>query len=84
MMNLSGAALVAATIAMGLASGLFYTFACSVMIGLGQTGDRSGLGSHVRLPHLGARPARTRHRGVTLISHRRHGLTPRYRFRRSR
>ena len=41
MVNLSGAALVAATIAMGLASGLFYTFACSVMIGLGQTGDRT-------------------------------------------
>jgi uncharacterized membrane protein len=41
MMNLSGAALVVATIAIGLASGLFYTFACSVMIGLGQTGDRT-------------------------------------------
>jgi uncharacterized membrane protein len=36
-----GAALVAATIAMGLASGLFYTFACSVMIGLGQADDRT-------------------------------------------
>jgi uncharacterized membrane protein len=40
--NLSeSAALVAATIAMGLASGLFYTFACSVMIGLGQADDRT-------------------------------------------
>jgi uncharacterized membrane protein len=36
-----GAALVAATITTGLSAGLFYTFACSVMIGLGATSDRT-------------------------------------------
>lgn len=38
---LRGATLVAATIAMGLAAGLFYTFSISVMPGLGRTGDRT-------------------------------------------
>jgi len=36
-----GVALVAATMAMGLIAGLFYAYACSVMIGLGRTDDRT-------------------------------------------
>jgi uncharacterized membrane protein len=36
-----GASLVAATITMGLAAGLFYTFSIAVMPGLGRTADRS-------------------------------------------
>jgi uncharacterized membrane protein len=36
-----GISLVAATITMGLAAGLFYTFSISVMPGLGRTADRS-------------------------------------------
>jgi len=36
-----GASLIAATITMGLAAGLFYTFSISVMPGLAQTADRS-------------------------------------------
>ena len=41
-MNLSrGVTLIAATIAMGLVAGLFYAYACSVMIGLGRSSDRT-------------------------------------------
>jgi uncharacterized membrane protein len=36
-----GATLIAATITMGLAAGLFYTYACSVMLGLRGTDDRA-------------------------------------------
>jgi uncharacterized membrane protein len=36
-----GVSLIAATITMGLAAGLFYTFSISVMPGLGRTADRS-------------------------------------------
>jgi uncharacterized membrane protein len=36
-----GASLVAATIAMGLIAGLLYAYACSVMVGLGRTDDRT-------------------------------------------
>ncbi|WP_020580353.1 DUF1772 domain-containing protein [Actinopolymorpha alba] len=35
------AALVAATITMGLSAGLFYAYACSVMLGLAQADDRA-------------------------------------------
>jgi len=35
------AVLVAATVAMGLMAGLFYAYACSVMIGLSRTDDRT-------------------------------------------
>jgi uncharacterized membrane protein len=38
---LRGASLVAATITMGLAAGLFYTFSISIMPGLGRAADRS-------------------------------------------
>ncbi|HEY3895263.1 MAG TPA: anthrone oxygenase family protein [Pseudonocardiaceae bacterium] len=38
---LRGASLVAATLTMGLVAGLFFTFAMSVMPGLGRTGDRT-------------------------------------------
>ena len=38
---LRGVSLVAATITMGLAAGLFFTFSISVMPGLGRTADRS-------------------------------------------
>jgi uncharacterized membrane protein len=41
MMDLRGAVLVAATIAMGLVAGLFYAYSCSVMIGLGRANDRT-------------------------------------------
>ncbi len=40
-----GGALVAATIAMGLIAGLFYAYACSVMVGLGRTDDRTFVGA---------------------------------------
>lgn len=36
-----GATLVAATVAMGLLAGLFYSYACSVMPGLSRTEDRT-------------------------------------------
>jgi len=36
-----GAALIAATMAMGLIAGLFYAYACSVMIGLSRADDRT-------------------------------------------
>jgi len=36
-----GVALAAATVAMGLIAGLFYAYACSVMIGLRRTDDRT-------------------------------------------
>src|ERR671916_3351001 len=36
-----GATLVAATVAMGLLAGLFYSYACSVMPGLSRTDDRT-------------------------------------------
>ncbi|GAA2078012.1 DUF1772 domain-containing protein [Actinomadura alba] len=36
-----GVSLVAATIAMGLAAGLYYAYACSVMLGLGKADDRT-------------------------------------------
>jgi uncharacterized membrane protein len=36
-----GASLVAATLTMGLMAGLFYAYACSVMLGLGRAGDRT-------------------------------------------
>lgn len=36
-----GATLVAATMTMGLVTGLFYAYACSVMIGLRRTDDRT-------------------------------------------
>lgn len=39
--TLGGAALVAATVAVGLVAGLFYAYACSVMLGLGQADDRT-------------------------------------------
>lgn len=35
------AALGAATLAMGLIAGLFYSFSCAVMLGLGRAGDRT-------------------------------------------
>lgn len=41
MSGLRGAALIAATITMGLIAGLFYAFACSVVLGLGRAGDRT-------------------------------------------
>ncbi len=40
-----GAALVAATIAMGLFAGLFYAFACAVMPGLARADDRTFVGT---------------------------------------
>jgi len=42
---LRGATLVAATVAMGMAAGLFYTFTVSVMPGLGQTDGRTFVGA---------------------------------------
>ena len=38
---LRGAALVAATITLGLSAGLFYTYSASVMLGLGRSDDRT-------------------------------------------
>jgi len=35
----AGGVLGAATVAMGLIAGLFYAFACRVMVGLARTGD---------------------------------------------
>jgi uncharacterized membrane protein len=40
-----GATLVAATITTGLVAGLFYAYACSVMLGLGRTDDRTFVGA---------------------------------------
>jgi uncharacterized membrane protein len=40
-----GAALFAATLVTGLYAGLFYTFSVSVMLGLGQVGDRTFVGA---------------------------------------
>jgi uncharacterized membrane protein len=46
MLELSrGTALVTATTAMGLMAGLFYAFACSVMLGLRRTDDRTFVGA---------------------------------------
>jgi uncharacterized membrane protein len=42
---LQGVALVAATMTTGLIAGLFYAYACSVMIGLGRTDDRTFVGA---------------------------------------
>jgi uncharacterized membrane protein len=39
--SVRGTALVAATITTGLMAGLFYAYACSVMLGLGRTDDRT-------------------------------------------
>ncbi|GAA4224336.1 putative membrane protein [Streptosporangium album] len=39
------AALVASTLTTGLMAGLFYAFACSVMLGLGRTDDRTFVGA---------------------------------------
>jgi uncharacterized membrane protein len=36
-----GVSLVAATVTMGLSAGLYYAYACSVMLGLGQADDRT-------------------------------------------
>nr|BFE81337.1 hypothetical protein GCM10020093_039380 [Planobispora longispora] len=41
--------LVAATVAMGLTAGLFYTFSCSVMLGLAETDDRTFIGVMQRI-----------------------------------
>ncbi len=46
---LRGVSLVAATITMGLAAGLFYTFSISVMPGLGRTSDRSFINAMQRI-----------------------------------
>lgn len=40
-----GAMLVAATVTTGLVAGLFYGYACSVMLGLGRTDDRTFIGA---------------------------------------
>jgi uncharacterized membrane protein len=44
-----GAALVAATITMGLMAGLFYAYACSVMPGLSRTDDRTFVSAMQRI-----------------------------------
>ena len=44
-----GVALVAATMTTGLMAGLFYAFACSVMLGLNRTDDRTFVGAMQRI-----------------------------------
>jgi uncharacterized membrane protein len=44
-----GATLIAATITMGLVAGLFYAYAVSVMLGLGQTDDRTFVSAMQRI-----------------------------------